>query len=261
MNSIFDLVHTLINVDAATINSYAHALGHWFYAVLFAVIFAETGLVVTPFLPGDSLLFAVGAVAAHPDSPIQLGLVAVLLCIAAILGDAANYAIGRYAGPRVFSRPDSWLLNQKHLARAHQFYEDYGGVTIILARFMPIVRTFAPFVAGIGKMTYARFALYNVTGGVVWILIFLLGGWLFGSSEIVQRNFKLVIVAIVVISVLPAVFEVIRARFGPGRRQPLGAKADPAECEQPPAKDLDGKTEDGPPLTDRVGAGSIPRSW
>jgi membrane-associated protein len=213
MDSVFDLVRSLLDIDAAAMNSYAHALGPWLYVVLFAIIFAETGLVVTPFLPGDSLLFAVGAVAAHPDSPIQLGLVAALLIVAAIVGDAINYAVGLYLGPKVFSRPDSWLLNQKHLARAHQFYEEHGGVTIILARFIPIVRTFAPFVAGIGKMTYPRFAVYNVTGGVVWILLFLIGGWKFGSSEIVQRNFKLVIVAIVVISVLPAGFEMIRARL------------------------------------------------
>jgi membrane-associated protein len=233
MNSFLELVHTLINVDAAAINSYAQALGPWLYVVLFAIVFGETGLVVTPFLPGDSLLFAVGAVAAHPDSPIQLGLVAALLVVAAVVGDAVNYSIGRYVGPRVFTRQDSWLLNQKHLARAHQFYEDYGGVTIILARFIPIVRTFAPFVAGIGKMTYARFAIYNVTGGAVWILLFLLMGWAFGSNEIVQRNFKLVIVAIVVISVLPAVYEMARARFGHGRHRPMvqqaEAAAEPAE--------------------------------
>jgi len=185
-------------------------------------------LVVTPFLPGDSLLFAVGAVAAHPDSPIRLGLVAALLVIAAVLGDAINYAVGRYVGPRVFSRQDSWLLNQKHLARAHQFYEDYGGVTIILARFIPIVRTFAPFVAGIGRMTYSRFAIYNVTGGAVWILLFLLAGWWFGSNEIIQRNFKLVIVAIVVISVLPAVFEIVRARLGHSRHRRVVAEAEAA---------------------------------
>ena len=213
MGSVLEIVRSLLEIDAKAVNSYADTLGPWLYVVLFAIIFAETGLVVTPFLPGDSLLFAVGAVAAHPDSPIRLGLVAGLLVIAAVAGDAINYTIGLYVGPRVFSRRDSWLLNQKHLAQAHQFYEEYGGVTIILARFIPIVRTFAPFVAGIGKMTYSRFAIYNVTGGVVWILLFLLGGWKFGSSEIVQRNFKLVIVAIVVISVLPAFVEIARARF------------------------------------------------
>jgi membrane-associated protein len=213
MGPIIDVVRSLLEIDAAAVNSYAHALGPWLYVVLFAIVFAETGLVVTPFLPGDSLLFAVGAVAAHPDSRIRLGLVAILLVIAAVTGDAINYAAGHYVGPRVFSRRDSWLLNQKHLARAHQFYEDYGGITIILARFVPIIRTFAPFVAGIGEMTYSRFAIYNVTGGVAWILLFLLGGWTFGSSEIVQRNFKLVIIAIIVISVLPAVFEFVRVKF------------------------------------------------
>jgi membrane-associated protein len=206
-------VQTVINLSPETINQYANDLGHWLYVVLFLIIFAETGLVVTPFLPGDSLLFAVGAVAAHPQSPIQLGLMALMLVVAAVLGDAVNYAVGFYVGPRVFSREDSWLLNKKHLLRAHRFYEEYGGLTIILARFIPIVRTFAPFVAGIGKMSYPRFALFNVMGGTVWILCFLLAGWLFGGSEYVQKNFKLVIVAIIVISVLPGVYEYVRVRF------------------------------------------------
>src|SRR5262249_55911688 len=153
--------------------------------LLFGIIFAETGLVVTPFLPGDSLLFAVGAVAASPGSPVNLPLVCALLIVAAILGDAVNYAIGYYVGPKVFSREDSWLLNRRHLMEAHEFYERYGGVTIILARFMPIIRTFAPFVAGIGRMTYHRFAVYNVTGGVIWVLLFLLAGWWFGGLETV----------------------------------------------------------------------------
>ncbi len=199
-------------VDPAVLNEYAQSLGPWLYVVLFGIIFAETGLVVTPFLPGDSLLFAVGALAAHPDSPIKLGLIAVLLVVAAVLGDAVNYLIGYFLGPRVFSREDSWLLNKKHLLRAHEFYEEYGGVTIILARFVPIVRTFAPFVAGIGKMTYPKFALYNVTGGAAWILIFLLSGWWFGGLPVVQKYFHLVIVAIIVISVLPGVYEYLRAR-------------------------------------------------
>ena len=205
-------VQTIINLGPETINQYANDLGPWLYGVLFLIIFAETGLVVTPFLPGDSLLFAVGAVAAHPDSPIKLGLLAILLVVAAVVGDAVNYAIGYYVGPRVFSREDSRLLNKKHLLRAHQFYEDYGGITIILARFIPIVRTFAPFVAGIGKMSYVRFALFNVVGGAAWILSFLLLGWLFGGRDYVQKNFKLVIVAIIVISVLPGAYEYLRAR-------------------------------------------------
>src|SRR3954469_736443 len=204
------LVHTLLHLSPDSMNELAHAVGPWLYVVLFAIVFAETGLVAVPFLPGDSLLFAVGAVAASANSPINLPLMAVLLIVAAVVGDAVNYAIGYRLGPRVFSREDSWLLNKKHLNEAHRFYEQYGGKTIILARFMPIVRTFAPFVAGIGEMNYAKFALYNVTGGIAWVLSFLLGGWWFGGREVIQKNFKLVILAIIVISVLPAVVEVLR---------------------------------------------------
>jgi membrane-associated protein len=200
----------VINLSPETINQYADSLGSWLYIVLFAIIFAETGLVVTPFLPGDSLLFAVGAVAAHSGSPIQIGPLAALLVTAAVLGDAVNYSIGYFVGPKVFSRENSWLLNKKHLERAQKFYEDYGGITIVLARFIPIVRTFAPFVAGIGKMSYRRFATYNIAGGTVWILSFLIAGWWFGGQEIVQRNFKLVILAIIVISVLPGLVEFVR---------------------------------------------------
>jgi membrane-associated protein len=214
MTQLWQLVHSVMDLNPTTLNDYADTVGPWLYVVLFAIIFAETGLVVTPFLPGDSLLFAVGAVAAHPESPIRLGLVAVSLVVAAVLGDAVNYTIGARLGPRVFTREDSWLLNKKHLLRAHKFYEEYGGITIILARFIPIVRTFAPFVAGIGKMSYRRFAVFNIAGGTVWILLFLLAGWWFGGREVVQRNFKLVIVAIIVISVLPGVYEYIRARKG-----------------------------------------------
>jgi membrane-associated protein len=213
-----ELVRTVVELNPTTLNQYADSLGPWLYVVLFGIIFAETGLVVTPFLPGDSLLFAVGAVAAHPVSPIRLDLIAVLLIIAAVAGDAVNYFIGYKIGPRVFSREDSWLLNKKHLLEAHNFYEEYGGITIILARFIPIVRTFAPFVAGIGKMTYWRFALYNIAGGIAWILLFLVAGWWFGGRDVVQRNFKLVILAIIVISVLPGVYEFIRARRGPKQR-------------------------------------------
>jgi len=220
------IVQTVINLGPETVNRYANDLGPWLYAVLFLIIFAETGLVITPFLPGDSLLFAVGAVAAHPGSPIQLGLMALLLVVAAVVGDAVNYAIGFYVGPRVFSREDSRLLNKKHLLRAHRFYEEYGGLTIILARFIPIVRTFAPFVAGIGRMSYARFALFNVTGGAAWILSFLLAGWWFGGRAVVQKNFKLVIVAIIVISVLPGVYEYVRARRG-GKRPLLETDQEP----------------------------------
>ena len=228
MDQLWQFVHSIMDLNPTTLNVYAATLGPWLYVVLFAIIFAETGLVITPFLPGDSLLFAVGAVAAHPASPIRLGLVALSLVVAAVLGDAVNYMIGARLGPRVFTREDSWLLNKKHLLRAHNFYEEYGGITIILARFIPIIRTFAPFVAGIGKMSYRRFAIFNVAGGTVWILLFLLAGWSFGAQEYVQKNFKLVVVAIIVISVLPGVYEYIRARRG---RQPalVNSRAHPGE--------------------------------
>lgn len=194
------------------LNEWAESLGPWLYAILFIIIFCETGLVVTPFLPGDSLLFAVGALAATPGSPLQILLVMALLIAAAILGDAANYAIGFRIGPKVFSREDSRLLNRSHLLRTQRFYEKYGGKTIVLARFVPIVRTFAPFVAGIGKMSYSRFALFNITGGIAWVVLFLLAGYWFGNIAWVQKNFSVVILAIIVISVLPMVWEFFRAR-------------------------------------------------
>jgi membrane-associated protein len=191
---------------------WSQALGPWLYFLLFAIVFCETGLVVTPFLPGDSLLFAVGALASLPDSGLSLWLVAVLMIVAAVLGDAVNYAVGAYMGPKVFSREDSRWLNKKHLQRTHDFYEKYGGKTIFLARFVPIVRTFAPFVAGVGSMTYSHFALYNITGAVSWVLAFLLAGYFFGQIPTIQSNFHIVIVAIIVISLLPIAFEFVRAR-------------------------------------------------
>jgi len=185
-------------------------MGPWLYVLLFAIIFCETGLVVTPFLPGDSLLFAVGAVAAN--SALSLPLVLVLLVVAAVLGDAVNYTLGSRIGPKVFKYEGSRLLNKKHLLRAHEFYERYGGKTIVLARFIPIIRTFAPFVAGIGKMTYPRFALYNILGGAAWVTAFLLGGYYLGNVPTVKTNFHIIIIAIVVISVLPMVIEFLLAR-------------------------------------------------
>ncbi|HWE37288.1 MAG TPA: DedA family protein [Isosphaeraceae bacterium] len=219
------LYEALFKLSPETVNALAVAAGPWLYVVLFAIIFAETGLVVTPFLPGDSLLFAVGAVAASPTSPISVTWTAALLIVAAVLGDAVNYAIGYRLGPKVFAREDSWLLNKKHLMEAHRFYEKHGGKTIVLARFMPIVRTFAPFVAGIGRMGYARFAAYNVAGAAAWVLAFLLLGYEFGRREGVQRNFKLVILAIIVISVLPPAIEVVRARLA-ARKSPAPAPAE-----------------------------------
>jgi len=175
-------------------------------------LFAETGLVVTPFLPGDSLLFALGAIGASPNSPVNLPLISILLIIAAVLGDAVNYWAGYRIGPKVFTRENSRLLNKKHLLRAQEFYEKYGGKTIILARFVPIVRTFAPFVAGIGKMGYTRFAIYNVVGAIAWVLICTFAGYFFGRIPFVQKRFELVIVGIVVVSCAPMAVEYILAR-------------------------------------------------
>jgi membrane-associated protein len=187
--------------------------GPWMYVLLFLIIFCETGLVVTPFLPGDSLLFAVGTFCAlPPPSNLSLGTLLLILPVAAILGDTVNYWIGAKLGPRIFRGENVRFLNRKHLERTHEFYERYGGKTIILARFMPIVRTFAPFVAGMGKMTYRKFMSYNVIGGIIWIVSFLLLGYFFGNMPVVKKNFSLVILAIIILSILPAVIEFWRER-------------------------------------------------
>jgi membrane-associated protein len=211
MELIQQAIDIFLHLDAH-LNELAGSMGGWLYVLLFLIIFCETGLVITPFLPGDSLLFAIGALAAIDGSPIHLPVILVLLTIAAIAGDAVNYAIGYRVGPRVFSSTTSRLLNKSHLLRTQQFYEKYGGKTIILARFMPIIRTFAPFVAGIGRMRYARFALFNVVGGTVWVAAFALAGYFFGNVPVVKRNFHFVIVAIIIISVMPPVIEFLRAR-------------------------------------------------
>jgi membrane-associated protein len=190
--------------------------GTWTYLILLAIIFCETGLVVTPFLPGDSLLFAAGSFAAIGS--LDPHLLFLLLSVAAILGDTVNYWIGASIGPRAFSG-EIRFLKKEHLDRTHRFYEKYGGKTIILARFVPIVRTFAPFVAGVGAMSYGRFILYNVVGGIAWVAMFVYGGYFFGTQPWVKRNFSLVIVAIIVISVMPMVVELVRSRRG-------GAKPD-----------------------------------
>jgi membrane-associated protein len=206
MESLSQLADLFLHLDVH-LNQWAGVLGVWLYVVLFVIIFCETGLVVTPFLPGDSLLFAVGALAATPGSPLSLPWLIGLLIVAAVSGDAVNYALGYYVGPKVFRYENSWLFNKNYLLRAQAFYEKYGSKTIILARFVPIVRTFAPFVAGIGKMRYRKFALYNVVGGVAWVLICLGSGWLFGNIEWVKKNFEVVILAIILISVLPMAYE------------------------------------------------------
>ena len=194
------------------LNDWAGMLGPWLYVVVFLIVFCETGLVVTPFLPGDSLLFAVGALAAAPGSPLSLFGLLALLITAAVLGDAVNYAAGFWVGPKVFTREESILLSKRHLLRAQRFYERHGGKTIILARFVPIIRTFAPFVAGIGQMNYPRFAVFNVTGGIAWVVCFLFAGNWFGNLDVVKQRFHYVILAIIIISVLPIVIEFFRAR-------------------------------------------------
>ena len=182
----------------------------WIYLALFVIIFCETGLVITPFLPGDSLLFAAGAFAGM--GLFNVTILCLLLSAAAILGDTVNYWLGNIIGPKIFHKETVRLLNKKHLQQAHRFYEKYGGITIVVARFMPLIRTFAPFVAGIGKMTYWKFLMYNVVGGIVWVASFTLLGFFFGGLEYVRNNFMLVIIAIVVISVLPAVIGYVRQK-------------------------------------------------
>ncbi|MBK4726543.1 DedA family protein [Erwinia sp. MYb375] len=186
--------------------------GVWVYAILFLILFCETGLVVTPFLPGDSLLFVAGALAALPGNDLNVHTMVALMVVAAILGDAVNYTIGRLFGDKLFSNPNSKIFRRSYLDKTHAFYERHGGKTIILARFVPIVRTFAPFVAGMGKMSYRHFALYNVVGGLLWVLLFTYAGYLFGNFPVVQENLKLLIVAIILLSVLPGVIEVVRHR-------------------------------------------------
>ncbi|AJJ19034.1 MULTISPECIES: DedA family protein [Yersinia] len=193
--------------------------GIWVYAILFLILFCETGLVVTPFLPGDSLLFVAGALASLPSNDINVHVMVALMVTAAILGDAVNYTIGRVFGEKLFSNPDSKIFRRSYLEKTHQFYEKHGGKAIVLARFVPIIRTFAPFVAGMGKMSYRHFAAYNVIGALVWVLLFTYAGYLFGNVPIVQNNLKLLIVAIIVVSILPGVFEVWRHRRAQSRQK------------------------------------------
>jgi membrane-associated protein len=218
-----DFLHRILDVVLhldAHLNQWAADLGPWTYVLLFAIVFAETGLVVTPFLPGDSLLFAVGALAASVGSPIQVVPVTLLLIAAAVVGDALNYSIGKFVGPRVFHYEGSRFFNREHLDRTRRFYEKHGGKTIILARFVPIVRTFAPFVAGIGRMRYVRFAAFNVVGGIAWVVLFVAAGHLFGNLPSVQKNFHYVILGIIVVSLVPVVVEYLRARAEARRAGP-----------------------------------------
>jgi len=185
----------------------------WAYAILFLIIFCETGLVVTPFLPGDSLLFVAGAITALPGMPLEINLLALILFAAAVLGDSRNYMIGHFFGRKLFNNPNSKIFKKSHLDKTHEFYKKYGGKTIIIARFVPIVRTFAPFVAGMGKMHYYYFMIYNLIGGAFWVLLFCYTGYFFGDLPFVQQNLKILIIAIIFISILPAVIEVVRAKL------------------------------------------------
>lgn len=207
-----NFIDIFLHIDAH-LNSVIQNYGLWTYLILFLVIFCETGLVVTPFLPGDSLLFAAGTFAAAGS--LEVGWLFVLLSIAAVAGDTVNYWIGNFVGPKIFKKKNVRFLNKKYLDRTHQFYEKYGGKTIFIARFIPIIRTFAPFVAGIGKMTYWRFISYNVSGGVVWIAVCVFAGYYFGNLPIVKQNFSLVILAIIIISILPGVIEFLRQHYRP----------------------------------------------
>lgn len=186
--------------------------GVWIYAILFLIIFCETGLVVTPFLPGDSLLFVAGALASIGSNHLNVHLLIGMLIVAAVLGDAVNYTIGKFFGEKLFSNPDSKIFKQSYLQKTHDFYEKHGGKTIILARFVPIVRTFAPFVAGMGSMSYKYFASYNVIGGIAWVSVFTYAGYFFGELEFVKKNLSIFILAIIFISIIPAVVEVWRNR-------------------------------------------------
>ena len=183
----------------------------WTYLILFLIIFAETGFVVTPFLPGDSLLFAAGAIIANPESGLNIFLMCILLIVAAISGDLVNYHIGRYIGPKAFSGRYRFL-KKEYLQKTQSFYDKYGGKTIIYARFVPIVRTFAPFIAGIGTMSYRKFASYNIIGGILWISSFLFLGYFFGGIPVIKDNFSYVIFGIIILSILPPVIELIREK-------------------------------------------------
>jgi membrane-associated protein len=209
MDMLLNFIDIFIHLDQH-LSLLIQNFGGWVYLIVFLVILCETGLVVTPILPGDSLLFGLGAFAAM--GALKVEWLFVMLSIAAIAGDTANYMIGHYVGPRVFARESGRFFKKEYLERTHRFYEKYGGKTIIIARFVPIIRTFAPFVAGIGSMTYSRFIMYNIVGGISWIALFIFGGYYFGNLSIVKRNFTLVIFAIIFISILPGVIEYVRQR-------------------------------------------------
>lgn len=210
MELIKDFIEIILHFDKY-LDLVIRTYGTWTYVILFLIIFCETGLVVAPLLPGDSLLFAAGTFAALGS--LDVWWLIVFLSIAAIAGDNVNYWIGHYTGPKIFFKPKSLFFNKEYLYRTQQFYQKHGGKTIIIARFMPIIRTFAPFVAGIGSMTYRQFTAYNIAGGITWIVAFVYGGYLFGNIPFIKRNFTMVILAIIFISILPGVIEFLRQRY------------------------------------------------
>jgi len=210
MEIVINFIDFFIHLDRY-LNLLISNFGVWTYVIIFLIIFCETGLVVTPVLPGDSLLFGLGAFAAADALKLEEWLL-LTLSTAAVAGDTVNYAIGKFVGPHVFHQEKSRFFKKEYLDRTHRFYERYGGKTIIVARFVPIVRTFAPFVAGIGSMTYSRFLAYNVIGGLAWVALFILGGYYFGNLSLVKENFTLVILAIIVVSIMPGIVEFVRRR-------------------------------------------------
>jgi membrane-associated protein len=211
MDLIKEIIEFILHIDTHLFDLCTN-YGVWVYAIIFVIVFCETGLVVTPFLPGDSLLFAIGSlVAIHA---LQAQIIVPLLIGAALCGDNVNYWIGRYVGPRIFQKERSRFLNKEYLDRTHRFYEKHGRKTVIIARFLPIIRTFAPFVAGIGRMLYKRFLSFSILGAMLWVSLFVTGGYYFGNIPAVKNNFSLVILALVLIPGMPALVEFIRMRFG-----------------------------------------------
>jgi membrane-associated protein len=210
MRALAKMIDYILHIDLY-VGDLLRIYGVWFYGLMFLVLFAETGLVVTPFLPGDSLLFAAGALVARGKG-LGIGWVFLILAAAAVLGDTANYWIGHSIGPRLLKNKDSRILKKEYLDRTHAFFSKYGGKTIVLARFVPFVRTFAPFLAGVGEMDYVHFITYNVVGGVLWVALFLFGGFLFGRIPFVEHNLFYVLVAVVVITTIPIVIEYVRQR-------------------------------------------------
>lgn len=210
MDLLSGLFDALVHLDKHLLEA-VQSYGGWVYLLLFLIVFCETGLVVTPFLPGDSLLFVAGTLAGAGSMNVHL--LVVLLIAAAVLGDSVNYAIGRWLGPRVFRRDDSWFFKRAYIERTHAYFDKYGGRTIVIARFIPIIRTYAPFVAGIGRMDYYRFLMFNVGGAVLWVALITYAGYLFGNVPIVKNNLTVVILGIIVLSISPGIIEYLRHRL------------------------------------------------